>query len=126
MKVKIYLNDGEDHFFGFGHLNRMGPDKAELVMVHSFELTETEHAWVSPITETSIKQILEYVFEHTNLRTEPLGRAFQQKMLRSVSVGDVVVVGETAWACESVGWTLITTEQLTDAIIWDDEKNAAI
>lgn len=94
----------------------------ELTMVHSFEISETELAFVNRLPgPQGMVRVLEYVFEHTNLRTEALGKAFSDKMLRSVSVGDVVVIGEMAWACESVGWERITTEQLNNAIIWDDE-----
>ena len=119
MKIKIYLNDGEDHFFGF--VNKFA-NSPELTMVHSFEISETEQAFVNRLPgPQGMIHVLEYVFEHTNLRTETLGKAFSDKMLRSVSVGDVVVIGEMAWACESVGWERITTEQLNNAIIWDDE-----
>jgi hypothetical protein len=31
-------------------------------------------------------------------------------------VGDVVVLGETAWACASVGWTPISTDELRAAL----------
>lgn len=119
MKIKIYLNDGEDHFFGFENKFANSP---ELTMVHSFELSETEHAFVNGLPgEKGMLRILEWVFEEFNVGEGPQAKEYRAKMLRSVSVGDVVVIGEMAWACGSYGWDRITTEQLNNAIIWDDE-----
>ncbi|UVK59879.1 hypothetical protein SEA_ALEEMILY_139 [Gordonia phage Aleemily] len=44
-----------------------------------------------------------------------LAVAYRERGLRSLSVGDVVVVGETAWACEPLGWKRVhlTAEQVT-------------
>ena len=35
---------------------------------------------------------------------------------RSLSVGDVVTLAETAWACAPCGWTQLTTDQLSAAL----------
>lgn len=110
MTVSIYLNDGEDHFFGFKN-----------DFANSPELTKV---WQGPIEVTNVKECLELVFEQTNIRTKDLGKHYAAKGLRSISVGDVVVVGETAWSCESSGWLPITSTELTDAIIADDTVEA--
>lgn len=120
MKIKIYLNDGEDHFFGFKNQFANSP---ELTMVHEFEVTETELAWVNgPITKDKMMQALEWVWVELNhpWPESALAKQYRAKQLRSLSVGDVVAIGEMAFACESAGWEKITTEELNRAIIWDD------
>lgn len=116
MKIKIYMNDGEDHFYGFKNKFANSP---ELTMVHSLEISEM---FPHVASEREMLAVLEWVFQEFNIGEGPQAQAYRAKMLRSVSVGDVVVIGETAWACESVGWTRITTEELNNSIIWDDEK----
>lgn len=119
MKVKIYLNDGEDHFFGFKNKFANSP---ELTMVHEFEITETEIAWVnSPLGHKAILSILDWIFQELNIGEESeLATQYRAKRLRSLSVGDVVVLGELAFSCDSAGWGKVTTEELNSAIIWDD------
>jgi hypothetical protein len=123
MKIKIYLNDGEDHFFGFKNDFANSP---ELTMVHEFEITETEMAfvncaWYNNSAPVQIMRILEWIFEELNIGEKTdLAKQYRAKQLRSLSVGDVVAIGEMAFACESAGWEKITTEELNKAIIWDD------
>lgn len=111
MLCKIYLNDGENHFLGFL------PDFAELTMVHSFETSESEDKLLG------VKGTAEMIFEFTNTRRGPIGKAFNEKMLRSLSVGDVVTVGETAWAVDRIGFVPISTEDLQNSIIANDEDD---
>lgn len=40
--------------------------------------------------------------------TEQWARDYRANRNRSLSKGDVVVFGETAWSCESVGWKQIS------------------
>lgn len=118
MKIKIYLNDGEDHFFGFTNVFANSP---ELTMVHEFEITETELAWVHTIQWHAMVRILDWVYQELNVGEDTkVAKDYRAKRLRSLSVGDVVVAGENAWAVAPCGWDMITTEQLNNAIIWDD------
>ena len=109
--VKIYTNDGPDHWFGF-----LKSDP-ELTLVFKLNI-----GWEDPYTGRFPFDLLEFVFEQTNIGETDFAKEYRAKQLRSVSVGDVVVVGETAFACESVGWKKITTEQLENAIINDDTE----
>ncbi|UOW93377.1 hypothetical protein SEA_LABELLE_51 [Mycobacterium phage Labelle] len=118
MKIKIYLNDGEDHFFGF---HNKFANRPELTMVHSLETTDD---FDGVLTEEKIFEILAWVFYEFNIGESQHAKAYRAKLLRSLSVGDVVVVGETAWACESIGWKRLTTDELQAAIIWDDETES--
>jgi hypothetical protein len=106
--IKIYLNDGEDHFYGFRNKFANNP---ELTMVHAFELE-------TPVP--NVHAVLQWCFVEFNIGSGEHAKAYREKMLRSLSVGDVVTVGESAWACESVSWVPITTEELNNAIIWQD------
>ena len=51
-------------------------------------------------------------FEQLNIDepTSDWAKAYRQAGLRSLSVGDVVVVGELAYACESVGWKSVSLQ----------------
>jgi hypothetical protein len=115
VKIKIYLNDGEDHFFGFVNDFANNP---ELTMVYSFDISE-----MFPGVLADVPAVLAWCFQEFNVGEGKHAQEYRSRWLRSLSVGDVVVVGETAWACGHVGWTKITTEQLNNAIIWDDEVN---
>lgn len=110
--IKIYLNDGEDHFYGF---RNTFANKPELTMVYSFETS---------FPAPNMHMILDWCFHEFNVGTGEHAKVYRDKQLRSLSVGDVVVVGETAWACESLGWSPVSSEELSNAIIWDDEKDA--
>ena len=115
MLIKIYLNDGEDHFFGFRNKFANSP---ELTMVYSFEVSE----W--PGVRPDIHAALAWVFMEFNSGEGKFANEYRAKRLRSLSVGDVVTIGETAWACESVGWSAVSSTDLNNAIIWDDEKES--
>lgn len=61
-------------------------------------------------------EILEHVFDELNIDepTESWAREYRANRNRSLSKGDVVVFGETAWACESVGWKQVA---MSDAVV---------
>ena len=110
--VKIFTNDGEDHFFGFDE------NKAELTLVFMFVLQVS-----APDLEKFPKSSLEWLFQETAIgETTGFAKLWRGKGLRSISVGDVVLLGETAFACESIGWKTISTDQLLSCIIADDTE----
>lgn len=105
----VYLNDGPDQLLGFG-----AHAPAQLHAAASFTI---DMAGGRPDPD-HIKAALEKVFEQLNIDdpTESWALKYRLAGQRSLSVGDVVVIGETAWACAPSGWDLITAEQLHDAI----------
>ncbi len=65
-------------------------------------------------TPEAVKAALETVFEQLNIGfDQPWSKDWTGRCL---SVGDVVVIGETAWAVAPRGWTALTADQLSDAI----------
>ena len=60
--------------------------------------------------------LLEHVFDQLNVDepAEEWARDYRTRRNRSLSKGDVVVFGETAWSCESVGWKQIA---MSDAVV---------
>ncbi|KMO69838.1 hypothetical protein [Mycolicibacterium chlorophenolicum] len=104
----VYLNQGDYQTLGFGEL---APPK--LAAAAGFVITMTGH----PSTE-HVKTALETVFEQLNIDDpdQPWAIKYRLAAHRSLSVGDVVVIGETAWACAPSGWDLLTAEQLHDAL----------
>ena len=65
-----------------------------------------------------IKMLLRIIFDQLNNYGEPDGppgqtlwaMRYRQAGHRSLSVGDVVVIGESAWAVDLVGWLPVTVQ----------------
>jgi hypothetical protein len=105
----VYLNDGDDHFFGFNTIT-----VARLREAARFDLEILDNA----PTRYATPGALEIIFEQLNINNpqQPWAIAYRRAGQRSLSVGDVVALGETAWACASVGWTPISTDELQAAL----------
>lgn len=112
MKCKVYLNESRDSFFGF--TNEFSDP--ELVLSHEFEM-EDRYAYANG--QTVSPDGLHVIFSELNIDAPTFGWSLEWrvKKLRSLSVGDVVVLGESAWACESIGWRKISAEELSNAIV---------
>lgn len=108
LATTVYLNEGAYQSHGFGQLA-----PAKLAAAAGFALAVADQ----PSTE-QIKASLELVFEQLNIDDpdQPWALKYRLAGHRSLSVGDVVVIGETAWACASSGWELLTAEQLHAAL----------
>lgn len=117
MKCKVYLNESRDSFFGFA--NKFSDP--ELVLSHEFEM-EDRLAYANG--QTASPDGLHIIFWQLNVDqpTESWSLEWRVKKLRSLSVGDVVVLGESAWACESIGWRKISAQELLDAIVKETVK----
>jgi hypothetical protein len=63
-------------------------------------------------------QALEEIFCQLTIDTPTAAWALQYRLAghRSLSVGDVVTLGETAWAGAPLGWTPLTADQLRLAL----------
>ncbi len=105
----VYLNDGEHHLFGF---NIHAP--ARLYEAAQFDLEILDHAPAGAV----VPGALEIIFEQLNISRPQHSWALRYRLAghRSLSVGDVVVLGETAWACSSVGWTPVSADELRAAL----------
>ena len=86
LAATVYLNHGPDNFFG---LNAT----AQLRQTAQFDLTAAQLQ--SLAADWAI--------------------AYREAGHRSFSIGDVAVVGETAFACDS-GWTRISADDLAAAL----------
>lgn len=104
----VYLNHGAHQSHGFGEL-----EPAKLAAAAGFTLTVA-----GPPSTEQIKASLELIFEQLNIddADQPWALKYRLAGHRSLSVGDVVVIGETAWACASSGWELLTAERLHVAL----------
>ncbi|TXH22919.1 MAG: hypothetical protein E6R06_15965 [Mycobacterium sp.] len=67
---------------------------------------------------SAVIALLRTVFDELNVDdpSTEWAQQYRRDRNRSFSVGDVVVLGETAWACASFGWDSISAEQLRDAL----------
>lgn len=114
--IQVFLNTSHDGYDGFR--NQYSPPSVRLAL--KFELDDTiTHKLYDGVPVTA----LERVFEQLNVggqpgfpAAEPWCVEYRHNGNRSLSVGDVVVVGGTAYAVDSFGWHSITTDELLDAI----------
>lgn len=109
LRTTVYLNEAPGSFLGFDS------QRAILNMAASFDLDIADHLSVPAAVEAA----RETVFEQLNI-DDPNHTWAQYYRLaghRSLSVGDVVVIGETAWAVEDIGWRTVSTATLATARI---------
>ena len=117
VKITIYHNVHEDAFFGLNAVRLPGggtrqataAERHPLVKVFTYDWDGLDR-FGHPAEDAHIP--LEMAFEEFNVGTGDLAQRYRDRRLRSLSVGDVVVVGETAWACASAGWTPVTGDAL--------------
>jgi hypothetical protein len=110
LPTTIYLNEAPPQSLGFGRF-----EPAKIVAAAEFTLTLAGQ----PSTE-NVRAALEVVFEQLNIDTPDQPWALKYRLdrrrSRSLSVGDVVVIGETESACAPVGWDALTANQLATAL----------
>jgi hypothetical protein len=106
LATTVYLNHGPDHLFGFNAT-------ARLRTAGQFDLTLAEHLRGEHLTHAA----LELIFEQLNIDVPEYhwAIAYRDAGHRSFSIGDVAVVGETAFACDA-GWTRISGDDLAAAL----------
>lgn len=107
----IYLNRAPGSALGF---NRYAP--AQLHPVLHFDMAVPQN---TRPTKTAVESALETIFEQLNIDDPTETWALQYRLAgnRSLSVGDVVRIGETAWAVADRGWHPLPTDQLVAAVI---------
>jgi hypothetical protein len=112
--IQVYLNLTRDGM-GFGFLNQFSAPALALALKFDDDL-DTKLIDGMPIAA------LETVFEQLNVGLEPgyaarsWTKTYRAQRNRSLSTGDVVIVGETAFSVESFGWKVVDTDTLLDAI----------
>lgn len=126
VQVKVYLNEGPDNYFGFKNEFANEP---RLRLAAAFTLPMRGDDTETPLSEHAVRRHLEYVFEQLNIGGDLVEATrwterYRVEGNRSLSVGDVVVIGETAWTVASAGWEQVLTEELVEAIVAFNEKGA--
>ncbi|KQH76617.1 hypothetical protein AO501_10530 [Mycobacterium gordonae] len=108
LRTTVYLNHAAGSSFGFDQTI------ASLRMAESFDLELAEHLHSPALIEAA----REIVFEQLNIDEPEHIWALRYRLAghRSLSVGDVVVTGETAWAVESVGWKPVSADAMAAGI----------
>lgn len=100
-KIEIYHNVSRDGFFGLNAVldadgkreARSQADQHPLVKVFEYE------TW--PETDDRLCEAAFHIF---NVGTSATAKAYRDRNLRSLSVGDVVTVDGRAYSCESAGF----------------------
>ena len=109
LRTTVYLNHAHARFFGFDETT------AQLRMAESFDLELPEHLTGSAVVDAA----LNVVFEQLNIDDPEHIWALRYRLAgnRSLSVGDVVVTGETAWVVAPIGWKPISAATLSAGIV---------
>lgn len=102
--VTVYLNDTTDYFTPFDATT------AQLREAVSFDTDVVDLA--------DLQGQLRRVFEQLNIDTPTAdwAKRYRENRNRSLSVGDVVVIGETAWVVARFGWDQISGADVTAAV----------
>jgi len=104
MLLTIFLNDSVGHFDGYHVSHVLRPVFA----------TTTDH--------TNDRDALNYAFEQFNVGETDDAVQYRKKGLRSLSVGDVVMVDHRPYSCDSCGWTRILRTTMRFAINGESTK----
>jgi hypothetical protein len=108
--TQVFLNTSRDAYNGF--INDYSPPSVHLALKIQLDDTIAHNVF-----DGAPVQALELVFDQLNMGADyRWAMQYRADGNRSLSTGDVVVIGETAWAVEDFGWRRITTDQLLDAI----------
>lgn len=107
MTVTVYLNEATN-FTSFD------PVTAQLRKAATFDMDVS----TTPPADIAMVRVLEKVFEQLNI-DEPecdWAQRYRAERNRSLSVGDVVAIGESAWVVASMGWERISAETLAGGV----------
>lgn len=109
LHTTVYLNHAAHSFCGFDDTT------AQLRMAGHFTLELGEHLRGSDL----IAAAQQIVFEQLDIDEPEHLWALRYRLAghRSLSVGDVVVLGETAWTVEPIGWKPLPAAALAAGIL---------
>ena len=123
-RIKIFHNISRDASFGLNvAFTRDGREQSvkdyesrshSLVWVFEYELDRTH--------EFRDQEMLNEAFEIFNVGTGSLAQQYRARRLRSLSVGDVVLIDAAAYACESAGWKPVSWHDLRILTAGDADK----
>lgn len=101
--VQVWLNQGTD---GWNFWNGYQPGDKMLLAAEYY----ADASLLPGHDESQPNAILNQAFRELNIDNPSTEWAveYRDKRHRSLSVGDVVVVGEAAYACARVGWQAVT------------------
>lgn len=103
--VTIYLNDNTDFHTGFD----ITAAKLRRVVAFDVEI---------PCDADGFESLRNEVFSQLNIDTpdKPWAQLYRAGRNRSLSVGDVIVVGESSWAVAPIGWTQLSGTDVAAAM----------
>jgi hypothetical protein len=123
VSVTVFHNISRDASFGLNSVWRSGDVAPEGVRAYQNEKTG-KWSWKShaevPAERHELVRVFEYAadpedvendkvlegaFAEFNIGSGPVAQRYRANRLRSLSVGDVVKVGDQYWSVESAGWT---------------------
>lgn len=124
VEVRTYLNDGEGRFSEYQSGDRLYPGP---VVTIDLDPGERSHPLLGRVARSQAG------FEYTALdRAWSIGNRQEPDSLdvswpsyvRSLSMGDVLAIGELAWSVATFGFTLLTTDDLVRSLGQDAVDNS--
>jgi hypothetical protein len=109
--VTIFHNVSRDAGFGLNRVFLADPHPGVGAEVRSHELVRVFTYDIDPPV-FDVDAALNQAFETFNIGTNELAAQYRARRLRSLSVGDVVQVRSDFYACDSVGWSKVSADDL--------------
>lgn len=135
MKITVYHNLSRDNWFG---LNRTIVENKAISKGFDYQYIPASHPLVKvfeydqPDVELDPAKLLADIYRLFNVGDDPhfgtpsdLAKRYRSRRLRSLSVGDVVRIGDQAYSCESVGWQERAQDQL-DIVAGIDAQESVV
>lgn len=120
--ARIYLTTDTADFLHYKHHGALAPHS--VAEAATFPLDPPDADLPPVARQQALQEVLEWIFEELNV-DEPRqqwARDYRTAGNRSLSVGDVVVLGETAWVVAPVGYDRVSGEDLATAICPSGEE----
>lgn len=119
--ARIYLTADTADFMHYRTTGTLAPRSMEQAAAFSLTLAGRDPAQ----RQKAIMAALETIFDELNEEpTQQWATDYRAAGNRSLSVGDVVVLGETAWVVAPVGYDRVSTADLATAICGGSEESA--
>ncbi len=119
--ARIYLTAEHADFMHYRTTGTLAPHSVEQAAAFSLTLAARDPSQ----QQKEIMAALETIFDELNEEpTQQWAADYRAAGNRSLSVGDVVVLGETAWVVAPVGYARVGTADLATAICGPGEQSA--
>lgn len=128
--ARVYLTTDEADFLHYRLSGALAPHSVAEAATFALDLATGDPNAERPASsqhQEAIMAALETIFDELNEEPNTTwAQDYRAAGNRSLSVGDVVVLGETAWVVAPVGYARVSTDELATAIVPDPQLSAEV